>query len=301
MTENEFLLNDRIAKIQSIVDQWYIEGFYVSFSGGKDSSVLSKLVDLALPGNKIPRVYADTGIELNLIRQFVYDLAKNDDRIVIIKPSVPIKQTLEEKGYPFKSKEHSYFLDHYQTKGMDKVTQHYLTENRGKNKKFRCPDVLKYQFSDEFKLKVSDKCCYEMKEKPLRIWEKENEKPYAMLGIMREEGGRRLNATCVRIAKNSGKLKSFSPLVAVSKDWEEWFIKEYNVPICPIYKPPYNFKRTGCKGCPFNIELQDELNTLQKYFPGEKKQCEIIWEPVYTEYRRIGYRLAYKPDAKVLF
>lgn len=71
MTENEFLLQDRIAKIKSVVEKYGEENFYVSFSGGKDSTVLSALVDMALPGNKIPRVYANTGIEYRLILDFV--------------------------------------------------------------------------------------------------------------------------------------------------------------------------------------------------------------------------------------
>lgn len=37
--------------------------------------------------------------------------------------------------------------------------------------------------------------------------------------------------------------------------------------------------------------LQKELDTLGEYFPEERKQCEIIWKPVYDEYRRLGYRL----------
>lgn len=68
-------------------------------------------------------------------------------------------------------------------------------------------------------------------------------------------------------------------------------IETFNIEICDIYKPPYNLKRTGCKGCPFALELQKELETLKKYFPAERKQCEAIWKPVYEEYRRIGYRL----------
>jgi 3'-phosphoadenosine 5'-phosphosulfate sulfotransferase (PAPS reductase)/FAD synthetase len=77
----------------------------------------------------------------------------------------------------------------------------------------------------------------------------------------------------------------------MSKDWEEWFISTYNIKICDIYYPPYNFVRTGCKGCPFALYLQEELDTLEKFFPNEKKQCELIWAPVYAEYRRLGYRL----------
>lgn len=68
---NEFLLQDRLQKIRQIINQYGEENFYISFSGGKDSTVLSALVDMALPDNTIPRVYANTGIEYRLIVDFV--------------------------------------------------------------------------------------------------------------------------------------------------------------------------------------------------------------------------------------
>lgn len=77
----------------------------------------------------------------------------------------------------------------------------------------------------------------------------------------------------------------------VTKEWEDWFITEYNVDICDIYYPPYSYERTGCKGCPFAPHLQKELDVLERFFPNERKQCEIIWGPVYEEYRRLNYRL----------
>ena len=95
-----------------------------------------------------------------------------------------------------------------------------------------------------------------------------------------------------------GKLSFFQPLVPLSEEWEEWFIKEYHIDICDLYKEPFNFRRTGCKGCPFNRYLQEELDTLEEFFPGERKQCELIWAPVYAEYRRLKYRLK-KPYSKV--
>lgn len=69
--DNEFLLQDRLQKIRQIISQYGEENFYISFSGGKDSTVLSALVDMAIPKNKIPRVYANTGIEYKLILDFV--------------------------------------------------------------------------------------------------------------------------------------------------------------------------------------------------------------------------------------
>lgn len=69
--DNDFLLEDRIQKIKQIIKKYGEENFSISYSGGKDSNVVSALVDLALPHNQIPRVYADTGIELNSVRNFV--------------------------------------------------------------------------------------------------------------------------------------------------------------------------------------------------------------------------------------
>ena len=198
-------------------------------------------------------------------------------------------------GYPFKSKYHSMQLKRFKMHGLERKTARvYLGIEPSKSGKFvvgdhACPKILRYQFSDEFVLNISDECCNKLKKEPLKQWQKENNKPYAITGVMRAEGGQREHATC--LAFSSNKLLRFNPLAPVSENWEKWLIREYDIKICDIYKPPYNFTRTGCKGCPFNIHLQKELETLKKYFPDERKQCEIIWGKVYEEYRRIGYRL----------
>lgn len=304
MTENEFLLMDRLQKIRQIIGKYGEENFYQSFSGGKDSTVLSALLDMALPENKIPRVYANTGIELNMIRDFVFKKAEKDDRFKIIAPSVPIKPMLERDGYPFKSKKHAQIVATYQKYGTVEGREgikHYLhisDDGITWSNQHSCPAKLKYQFTPEFKIKISDKCCLRMKEEPLDTWGRENNKPYTIIGIMREEGGRRENAQCLAFRK--GKFKAFQPLSPITKEWEEWFIEAYNVEICDIYKPPYNFVRTGCKGCPFAVNLQNELDTLEKFFPAERKQCEFIWKPVYDEYRRLGYRLRKEDEGRQL-
>lgn len=113
MEENEFLLQDRLGVIRDTINKYGEDNFYLSFSGGKDSTVIHHLVDMALPNNKIPRVYSNTGIEYNSIVKFVKELAETDKRITIIKPSKNIKKTLEEYGYPFKSKVHSQWYGVY--------------------------------------------------------------------------------------------------------------------------------------------------------------------------------------------
>lgn len=291
--ENEMLLNDRIMKIQSIIRKYGEKNFYLSFSGGKDSTVLSALIDMALPNNKIPRVYANTGIELNMIRDFVFELSKTDNRIQIINPSIPIKQMLECEGYPFKSKVHAHCVNLFQIGSDNKMILGYLGKRPETWHSRTCPKKLRYQFEEgSCDLRISDMCCVRLKEEPMVKWSEKNGKKYPIIGTMQADGGRRTKVQCLAFKNNKNKdLKSFQPLAPLSKEWEEWLIKTYNIKICDIYKPPYNFTRTGCKGCPFAMNLQDELDTLEEFFPNERKQCEIIWKPVYDEYRRIGYRL----------
>ena len=105
MTENDFTLCDRIAKIKAINGEYnLLQNAYISFSGGKDSVACSKLIDLALPGNKIPRVFINTGIEYSAIVKFVQKNCHNstnaqhtrDARRVRI--SVQVKRTRAENG-----------------------------------------------------------------------------------------------------------------------------------------------------------------------------------------------------------
>lgn len=290
MTEHEFTLADRIAKIKSINEQYDLEhNGYIAFSGGKDSTVLHYLIDEALPGNSIPRVYVSTGIDYKLISDFIHDLQKKDNRIVIIRPINSVRKVLEEHGYPFKSKIHSMCVEYFQTDRTKNMWKGYTGQRPEYWHSRTCPKKLMYQFTDDFKLKISDKCCFYMKEEPMQRWQKENNRTAAITGIMREEGGRRMSSSCV-VFKGK-KLSRFQPLVPVTKEWEEWYISISDITLCPLYYSPFNFERTGCKGCPFNVELEKDLASLREKLPSEARQCEIIWKPVYDEYRRIGYRL----------
>lgn len=285
----ELLLFDRLNVIKDTINKYGEENFYLSFSGGKDSTILHYLIDMALPNNRIPRVFINTGIEYNDIVKFVKDLAEKDNRFVILKPTKPIKQVLEKYGYPFKSKEHSLYVSVYQNKGIEsKTIQRYLNPSK-KRQSFGCPSILKYQFEKEFNIKISNQCCYKLKKEPVNKWAKQNNKSITITGMRKVEGGTRKNLGCI-ITKN-GKAIKFHPLAVVDDEWENEFIKRNNIQLCKLYYPPFNFDRTGCKGCSLALKLQEQLDTMLMYLPNEKKQCEMIWKPIYEEYRKLGYRL----------
>lgn len=292
----ELTLFDRIEVIKTINKKYDLENnAYISFSGGKDSTILHYLIDKALPNNRIPRVFINTGIEYNYIVDFVKDLASKDERFVIINPTQAIKPMLEKYGYPFKSKDHSLRISEYKKGSRSK----YVIKYKEETGRFSCPQSLLYQYDDDFKLKISNRCCYKLKKEPVTKWQKENNKTIALTGMRKEEGGQRINIRGCVITDKKGNAKKFHPLLVVDDEFENWFIAKNNIKLCKLYYEPFNFKRTGCKGCPFALGLQEILTTMSIYLPSERKQCEYIWKPVYDEYRRIGYRLTKNEQTKL--
>lgn len=96
-------LNAKISMTERRITEWVEEygedGVYVSFSGGKDSTVLLDITRKLYPN--IKAVFVDTGLEYPEIRQFV----KTFDNVDWLKPKMPFRQVIEKYGYPFISKE----------------------------------------------------------------------------------------------------------------------------------------------------------------------------------------------------
>lgn len=87
------------SRIRQWVNEFGTDGVYVSFSGGKDSTVLLHLVRELYP--EVPAVFCDTGLEYPEIREFV----KTFDNVVWLKPKMTFRKVIEKYGYPFISKE----------------------------------------------------------------------------------------------------------------------------------------------------------------------------------------------------
>ena len=85
---------------------------YVSFSGGKDSTVILTLIKMCeeiytLPRNAIPAVFCNTGIELGATVEFVQWVKDNyysNVQIIRPDPKRPIDWIVKNKGKPIKSK-----------------------------------------------------------------------------------------------------------------------------------------------------------------------------------------------------
>ena len=86
-------------RIREWVDEYGEDGVYVSFSGGKDSTVLLHIAREIYPD--IKAVFSDTGLEFPETREFV----KQFDNVDWVKPKMSFVEVINKYGYPMISKE----------------------------------------------------------------------------------------------------------------------------------------------------------------------------------------------------
>lgn len=154
-------LEAKIVFTQSRIREWYSHyqgDVYVSYSGGKDSTVLLDIVKGMFPD--VPAVFCDTGLEYPEVRELA--LRKAD---VVLKPEMNFKQVIEKYGYPIPSKEQALFIRQARH-SAEKTKAIRLGDGRfSVSKKWRSLLIAPFE--------VSEKCCNVMKKKPFRKFQRE--------------------------------------------------------------------------------------------------------------------------------
>lgn len=98
----------KIAKTKARIKEWVdfhgVDGVHISFSGGKDSTVLLHIARSMYPN--IKAVFSDTGLELPSIRSFV----KTHENVDWLKPKLTFGEVVKQYGYPLFGKEISHAI-----------------------------------------------------------------------------------------------------------------------------------------------------------------------------------------------
>ena len=88
-------------RIRSWVNEFGEDGVYLSFSSGKDSTVLGHIIRVVCGYKNIPFVFVDVPTQYPELKQF----AKTFDNLVILKPKISFAEVCEKYGFPMISKE----------------------------------------------------------------------------------------------------------------------------------------------------------------------------------------------------
>lgn len=224
-------------RIREWVNEYGQEGVYVSFSGGKDSTVLLHLVRELYPN--IPAVFVDTGLEFPEIREFV----KKIDNVVWLRPEMNFKKVIETYGYPIISKDvaQAVFDVNTQSKRMGCDKRETKLWNRSFNpdsdygKKYPSFSRAKYDYLNDSPFLISHRCCDIIKKRPSKLYEKETgRKP--IIGTMASESMLR---TTQWTKDGCNAFDSKRPTSKPMSFWTEQdvllYIKLNNIEICSIY------------------------------------------------------------------
>lgn len=265
-------------------------GSYLSFSGGKDSTILAELIKMAELPTHIPFVFSDTGLELEATRDFVknYDY----DNKVTVKSSKPMSEIVKEYGLPVFSKYRSKMLNTYYRNIDDplsiasgRILIIGLVEKAGiqGDKRSRGALPLKYFhfLHPDIEYKISNRCCEFLKKKPFSDFAKDNNLTGYYAGMRTAEGGARRLTYDRCISYVHGNIVS-TPIFDWTDEQCDEFIKKYHVKISDAYTV-YKMNRTGCCGCPYNKDLQSDLKILYQYEPKKYALAKHWFSRVYLD------------------
>ena len=258
----------KVEKTKQRIREWYeyYNGeVYVSFSGGKDSTVLLHIARTIYPD--IEAVFSDTGLEYPEIKEFV----KTFDNVTIVRPDMSFKQVIEQKGYPVVSKSVANCV-RYASKniaeGKDTLRVRQL---RGLEKGSRF-NKGKWGFLLDAPFKISDDCCNQLKKKPLHKFNKVSGK-YPMVATLAEEGDQRFFAY-LQTGGNSFKQGKSQPMGFWTEQDIYQYIVENNLQIASVYGDivkdntgkymTTKEERTGCIFCAFGVHLEKSPNRFER-------------------------------------
>ena len=277
MNKNELImlqslpLDIKIAKskrrIQEWIDYYGEDKVYISFSGGKDSTVLLDLVRQVNPN--IPAVFVDTGLEYPETKEFV----KTIDNVTILRPKMSFKQVIEKYGYPVVSKEQANYLDDIRTSTEKMRIRRLEGDEQGRFKLSK-----KWHYLIDAPFKVSHRCCNIMKKEPAKRYEHETGR-VPFIGTLAEESALRQQSY---LKTGCNAFDSKRPNSTPLGFWREQDILEYiyinKLPINKAYGEVVYAKnllgdkmysttkcdRTGCIYCAFGVHLEKEPNRYQR-------------------------------------
>jgi 3'-phosphoadenosine 5'-phosphosulfate sulfotransferase (PAPS reductase)/FAD synthetase len=252
-------LEVKIEKTKQRIIEWYEKWdgqIYISFSGGKDSTVLLNIVRSIYPD--VPAVFIDTGLEYPELREFV----KTIDNVIWLKPKMNFKDVIEKYGYPVISKEQSGWIKDYKIGGTEKRRNRINKVSK------------KWQYLKDAPFKISDECCNIIKKNPVKRYEKETDRK-GILGNLASEGMAR-ERNYLRTGCNAFEAKR--PLSMPLGFWTDNdilnYLSTYKIPYSSIYgdiviSENNEYKttgecRTGCIFCMYGCHLEKEPNRFQR-------------------------------------
>lgn len=237
-----------------------VDKVYVSFSGGKDSTVLFHLARRLYPD--ILGVFCNTGNEYPDIIRFVRQTQAEGANIQIIRPKLTPREVWAKYGFPLVSKQQSQRIHAVRYNPNTATSKKYMSDGF-----FAINKKWKYLVGEPYE--TSDMCCDKLKKEPFHRFEKESGRA-PILGVMASESLQRERSYINHGGCNvfSENVKNLSHPLAIWLEQDIWdYVERFDISIAEIYHK--GLDRTGCFGCGFGCCRADDerFKTLLREYP----------------------------------
>lgn len=255
-------------------NEWIKSAFsgavYVSFSGGKDSTVLADICARVCQryGYTLYLLFVNTGLEYPEIQKFVKTYAEwlrttYEIEVVldIVRPEMRFDEVIKKYGYPVISKEVAQKVHDVNTAKKSGYKDSYaLRQFNGtyvsKNGKKNAFSLERWKFILDADFDISHMCCNVMKKKPSKIYEKETGRK-VIIGTLASESKLRKQQWLINGCNAFDKGRpSSQPLSFWTEQDILHYIKKYDVPYCPVYGDIVVDLDTG------EIDFGDQMNII---------------------------------------
>lgn len=283
----------------------------VFVSGGSDSDIMLDAIHRLDPEKKVRYAYCATGMEYEATKRHLKYLEERYGiEIEEVEPIMPIPTCCRKYGVPFWSKRVSemiYRLQKHNFKWEDRPFEELILEyprcraalrwwcnqyprkDNGSESSLNiayAPYLKEYMIANPPPVPMSAKCCQKAKKEPAAKYQKEQGFDLNCTGLRKVEGGARAISfkTCLTISEDG--LDTFRPIFWLTDTDKRVYEVHYGVAHSDCYVV-WEMKRTGCPGCPYGKEFEQELELMQKHEPKFYKAALKIFGASY-DYTR-GY------------
>lgn len=310
------------------------DNIYFGVSGGADSQVALDLFLKAYRDRhydyncKIRPVFFNTGIETQATKRHL-DYLENqyDIEIERVFAKTPVAVGCRKYGIPFLSKYVSEMIKRLQQhnfdfandgekpyaelqlkyKGCDVALKWWCNEN-GKGSSF---NINRQSYLKEFMIEnppdffISPDCCKGAKKEPSENFIKGNNIDLSVLGLRKFENGIRTQNISSCFTQKDGEVDIYRPIFWFTDKDKEEYKAYYDLRYSDCYEI-WGLTRTGCAGCPFGSNFEEELKLLEKYEPNLYKAVRNIFGKSYEytrKYREFKekYKNGYNKNQLTLF
>ena len=278
-------------RLREFIGYYGEDSVVVSFSGGLDSTFA-----LAFIRERYPRVKAVSVPAIECLQNI--KLIQKTENVKKVAPRYSQKEIVKKFGFPVVSKKATKSLQALQNPSEKnaKIRNLALTGITSTGRKAKTYTLAKkWRFLIDAPFKISNKCCYYMKETPIQNWCKKN--GYAsIVATTVEESKSRLDGYCKRGGCNNFEGQGDSvPFSFWTRQDILRYIVEHNIEISEAYgevKQDENGRyyttgaqRTGCPVCMFGMEGDEPGNNrFQKlYYEDNRRWKQVIFEWGYKE------------------